>query len=314
MKVFRRRKAKQKTPKTDTRNTLLPPEGVPLNFEVAGVGVRLGAQISDVLITTLAALALVLILDFVGITSGSTTGAVFMLFFFFTRIPYYAVSELAWNGQTLGKRLLKIKVVSNDGGPLTTHALVVRNLMKEAEVFLPGTLLLTLPAASAFAAILGLAWVAMAFAVPLFNARRRRLGDLIAGTYVIHLPEPVLLKDLAQEAPRAKAEEGGFAFLSHHLDHYGAYELQTLEDLLRADQKPAESPSMLERQKATRALVVEKIRKKIGYAEAISEREQSEFLMAFYNAQRAHLEQRQLFGDRRADKHHAKEEDPDTAR
>lgn len=308
MKLFRRKK---KT-KDDTRNILLPPEGVPLNFEVGGVGVRLGAQITDVLITTFGALAFVLMIEVIGISSGGTTRAVFMLLFFFIRIPYYVITELVWNGQTLGKRLLKIKVVSNDGGPLTTHALVVRNLMKEAEVFLPGTLLLTLSAATPFATLLALAWITMSFAVPLMNKRRRRLGDLIAGTYVIHLPVPQLLKDLSQDAPKITPPEGAFAFLSHHLDHYGAYELQTLEDLLRADQKRAESASAHERQTATRAIVVEKIRKKIGFAEAIPSERESEFLMAFYNAQRAHLEQRQLFGDKRADKHHAKEDVTDT--
>ena len=306
MKLFRRKK---KIKKEDTRNVLIPPEGVPLDFEVGGVGVRLGAQITDVLITTFGALAFVVLISVTDIVPGTTVGAVFMLLFFFIRIPYYVITELAWNGQTLGKRLLKIKVVSNDGGPLTTHALVVRNLMKEAEVFLPGTLLFALSAQRPWATLLALAWITLAFAVPLMNKRRRRLGDLIAGTYVIHLPVPQLLKDLSQDAPKAKPEEGAFAFLSHHLDHYGAYELQTLEDLLRADQRPAESPTAHDRQQATRAVVVEKIRKKIGFAEAIPTERESEFLMAFYNAQRAHLEQRQLFGDKRANKHHAKEDE-----
>lgn len=302
MKLFRRKK---KAKKVDTRNILIPPEGVPLDFEVAGVGVRIGAQIIDILITTVGALAFIFFLAFLSLTSVETLFGLFMLLFFFIRIPYYVISELAWNGQTLGKRFLKIKVVSNDGGPLTTHALVVRNLMKEAEVFLPGTLLFTLDANTPIATLLALSWITACLAVPLFNKRRRRLGDLIAGTYAIHLPVPVLLKDLAQEQPVTAKDDDAFAFLSHHLDHYGAFELQTLEGMLRV-QGDSVSPAMHTKHEATRGTVVQKIRNKIGYADAVPPHREHDFLMAFYNAQRAHLEQKQLFGEKRENKHHAK--------
>ena len=119
---------------------LLPPEGVPLYFRVAGLGVRTAAQITDLLITGFGALALFLLLLAAGLMTPQTAIAIAAMLFFFIRIPYYAASELAWNGQTIGKRLMKIKVVSADGAALTTQSLVVRNLMKEAEIFLPGTL------------------------------------------------------------------------------------------------------------------------------------------------------------------------------
>ena len=65
--------------------------------------------------------------------------------------------------------------------------------MKEAEIFLPGTLVLTLDATTTLPSILSLLWILGVLAVPLFNRRRQRLGDIIAGTYVIHLPKPILL-------------------------------------------------------------------------------------------------------------------------
>lgn len=309
MKLLRRKKKTSK--KVDNRNILLPPEGVPLEFEVAGVGVRMGAQITDVLITTIGAIAFILCLVFLNLTSEQSLLAIFSLLFFFIRIPYYVFSELAWNGQTFGKRVMKIKVVSNDGGPLTTHALVVRNLMKEAEVFLPGTLLFALSVETPIGTLLALVWIFACLGVPLFNKRRRRLGDLIAGTYVIHLPVPILLKDLAGNVSMTAASDEGFSFLSHHLDHYGAFELQTLESMLRAQQINPNSPAAHSKQTATRSVVVDKIRNKIGYADAVPTHREVDFLMAFYNAQRAHLEQKQLFGEKRADKHHAKEETTD---
>ncbi|MEO0774883.1 MAG: RDD family protein [Pseudomonadota bacterium] len=271
----------------------------------------MGAQIVDLILTLAAGIALLILLATLDLTTPSTWGAVASMLFFFTRIPYYVLAEIVWNGQTLGKKLMKIKVVSHDGASLTTHALVVRNLMKEAEVFLPGTLLITLDASEPVYTLIALVWIIGTLMVPLCNKRRRRLGDLIAGTYVIHLPQPVLLADVARYAPaQAKTEE--FTFLSHHLDHYGAFELQTLEDLLRA--QATGTPYQTSKTYAeTLGKVVENIRRRIDYADKVTPEARVRFLQAFYNAQRAYLEQRQLFGDRRSDKHFDAQEDEKTS-
>lgn len=282
----------------------MPPEGVPLKLEVAGLGVRLAAQITDVVLTLAAAVALLILVVSLGFSSPETLVAIGSLMFFLIRVPYYVVSELAWNGQTLGKRLMKIKVVSHDGTSLSTHSLVLRNLMKEAEIFLPATLLLSLDAASPVESGLALGWIIAGLMVPLCNRYRQRLGDLMAGTHVIHLPVPVLLMDLAEQPAVQIVGEDEFVFLSHQLEHYGAFELQTLETLLRAQESSAGWKSK-PGQVATIEAVVEKIRQKIGYANKVPAAKRLEFLGAFYNVQRAHLEQRQLFGERRHDKYYA---------
>ncbi len=296
-----RLRRKDKAPAPDP-NILLPPEGVPLHLAVAGMGARFGAQITDILITVIGAIALVILLAVMDLTSPQTLWAISALLFFIIRIPYYVLTELAWNGQTIGKRMMKIKVVSRDGLSLSAHSLVVRNLMKEAEIFLPGTLLLTLDAASLVSSLIALGWIIATLTVPLMNKRRQRLGDMIAGTYVIDLPTPILLKDLAQSVPKPVKDR--FVFLSHQLDHYGTLELQTLEDLLRAQEN---RPSMQTDTKNRDTLdsVIDKIRNKIGYADKVVAADRIAFLRAFYNAQRAHLEQKQLFGERRQDKFHA---------
>ena len=291
-------------------DTVMPPEGVPLRLPVAGVGVRISAQIADILITGIAAMCIVLLLFVARVASPETAIAIASLLFFLIRVPYYVLAELVWNGQTLGKKWMKIKVVSHSGGSLTTHSLVLRNLMKEAEIFLPATLLMALDAESPIASLIGLAWVMATLSVPLIDSHRRRLGDFMAGTHVVHLPVPVLLKDMAREQPkRSKEASAIYSFLPHQLDHYGAFELQTLETVLRRATSSA-SPHERTRNTRTLATIVERVRAKISYADPVPPSEAGEFLKAFYNAQRAHLEQRQLFGDRRADKHHAK---PDPA-
>ena len=303
--IFRRKPR----PDRPDPNEVLPPEGVPLRLEIAGLGGRLAAQVTDVLITGVAAIAIIVLLSALDLTSPNTLSAVAALLFFVIRIPYYVLSELAWNGQTLGKRLMKIKVVSHDGGSLQTHAVVLRNLMKEAEIFLPGTLLVTLDETTPITSSIALAWVLGVLAVPFFNRYRRRLGDLMAGTHVIQLPVPVFLKDLARAGQVSAQDKSDFTFLAHQLDHYGALELQTLEGLLRSAERGDLAPNARKSQQKTVETIVEKIRHKISFADPVDAEDSLRFLRAFYNAQRAHLEQRQLFGDRRADKFHSQEDD-----
>ena len=289
-------------------NNYLPPEGVPLRFEVAGLGARFGAQVADILLSLAVILATILLLALIGLDNSNFLSAVFMLMFFGIRVPYYVLSELLWNGQTLGKRMMGLRVISTDGRQVTAHALVVRNLTKEGEVFGPGTALLVLQNMSTFGAILCLIWIIVVLAVPLLNSRRQRLGDMIAGTYVVNAPRAVLLPELARGASDG-SKAGAFVFEPRHLNEYGAYELQTLERLLQA-QATDLPPKAHARRRATLISVGKTIRDRIGYHEEVAENDAAAFLNAFYQAQRAFLENRQLFGERRKDKFHKPRETP----
>ena len=292
----------RRKPRSSKPEEIVPPEGVPVRFTVAGLGVRTAAQIIDILLTLVFVAAFMAILALGFEAPGSLLVSLGALFWLGIRAPYYIITELLWNGETLGKRMMKIRVVSADGRSLTPHGVIVRNLMKEAEVFAPGITLLVLQDMSGFWQIVVLLWIASAMAVPLLNRRRQRLGDLMGGTYVVHLPEAVLLPDLAA-SPAPTAER--HVFQPHQLNHYGAFELQTLEAFLHNADTPPTEPVASIRQRETRAAIVDNIRKKIDYPDAVPPHEHDAFLRAFYVAQRAHLEQRQLFGERRIDKHHA---------
>jgi len=283
----------------------LPPEGVPVRFEVAGLGARILAQVGDILITVAILIALMAVLfysDLVSLTGLITVGS---LLFFFIRAPYYTLCELLLNGQTLGKRLTGLKVIASDGRSLSAHSVTIRNLMKEVEVFVPGSMLLAADSLGTFAGLLLVIWLIVLVTVPLMNKKRQRLGDILAGTYVVLLPRPVLLRDLADnDTP----QEAGFKFLQHQLDHYGRYELQTLETLLQVNSAKLTKPAR-DRHVENLKKVADTIAKRINFPEAISPDRAETFLLTFYRTQRAYLESRQLFGDARADKYHR---DPDT--
>jgi uncharacterized RDD family membrane protein YckC len=279
---------------TERRHEILTPEGVPLQLTVAAAGDRLGALLLDQLFIGLGVLALGIPLLWLlvrGVVVPDLVAAAFVLGIFLARNVYYPFFELSWQGQTPGKRLLKIRVVDRHGGSLRAEAVLARNLTREVEIFLPlaavsgaGSFF---PGAPGLARLLALAWLLLFGLLPLFNKDRLRVGDLLAGTIVVLQPEPILLPDLSTGA----APPGEEGFTAAQLDAYGVYELQVLEDLLRAS-----GPGRQERLEAVAA----KIRARIGW----EGREPVEaFLRRYYAALRGRLEGRLLFGKRRADKH-----------
>lgn len=277
----------------------IPPEGVPISFAIASLGTRLGAQCLDLIFTFLMVLVCAVALAFGGFLPPEAAVTLIILLAFLIRTPYYILSELIWNGRTLGKRITGIRVVNVNGRRLTPHQVTARNLMKEVEIFTPLTLAFAIGSMSVWESGLTTAWILTVLVVPLANKRRQRLGDIIAGTLVVDNPRSVLLSDLVISAPMILPAQVGFDFLPEHLDIYGKYELQTLEDVLRDPTKSSNSEEITE--------IVRTIVRKIKYPDAVKTGQEMLFLTAFYRAQREHLETLRLFGTRRENKFHRAE-------
>ncbi|AJC81701.1 RDD domain-containing protein (plasmid) [Rhizobium etli bv. phaseoli str. IE4803] len=274
----------------------LPPEGVPINFAIASLGTRFGAQFLDILFTALVIFICTAVVIFAGLLPVSADLMLGALLGFLLRTPYYILSELIWNGRTLGKRITGIRVINANGRRLTPHQVTARNLMKEVEIFAPIGLLSTLDSQSAWMNGLTGLWLLAVVAVPLANRRRQRLGDIIAGTLVVDNPRSVLLADLAVSAPAAASSQPAFDFQPEHLDIYGKYELQTLEDVLRDSTKSPGNEEI--------AKIVRTITRRIRYTDPVKTGQELVFLNDFYRAQREHLESLKLFGTLRENKYH----------
>ncbi len=196
------------------QRAIVTPEGVPLVVELADRGSRAAAFVLDVVF-------IVMVLAIGGIALAFTASVikiwalvVGILAFFLLRIFYFPITELAWRGATPGKRILGLRVIDRGGGPLRPESIVVRNLMREVEVFMPLTVL-AVPSLTGFEAIeqlLMLGWVGIFTLMPLFNRDGLRVGDMVAGTLVIAAPKAALLPDLtarpqsAIPLTRARAE------------------------------------------------------------------------------------------------------------
>jgi len=285
----------------EPQTTVVTPEGVALSFRTASFGARVGALMLDYLIMTLAPLALILLfiilpfehIDLKGVEMNHPfVQAMFILFIllaFFLRSGYFMFFEMGPRAATPGKRLMKIRVISHDGGHLTPSAVITRNALREVEFYLPLTLMGQSVSGGGWIALLALVWTLLLALLPVFNRSRARLGDFLGGTRVVYVPKAALGFDLAEQVVVAPS----LIFTPEQVGVYGEKELGVLEEVLR------------ERRNPTLLAVADRIKARIGWvapANATDMPTDEAFLRAYYAALRAHLEGRLLMGRRRKDK------------
>ncbi len=273
------------------RRSLVTPEGVDLSLRLADIGQRIAAFLLDLVImvgiligfSLLAAAAIATL----GFGRAEIVGVIWLLGFFILRNGYFILMEMGPRAATFGKRRSGLRVVARSGERLTADRVIARNLMREIEFYLPLSFLSYNAAEGGggpLTALAGLAWTGLFLFFPMFNKDKMRVGDLLAGTWVISAPRKKLTVDLLN----VERDESALTFTPAQLDVYGVYELQTLERVLREKRPEAIST------------VAYAIRNKIGGFDMRGE--DHDFLLAYYDAVRGRMERGLLFGKRRADK------------
>lgn len=277
--------------RTDER-ALITPEGVDLRVRVAGPGERLAALMIDAaLIIGIMIVGLLLCLGAGWVMGFRNAEFLFVLVVvggFLLRNGWFIAFELTPYAATPGKRATGLRVAARNGGRLTAGAILARNGMRELELFLPLTMVFAGggEGVDGWMYLFGVVWAGVFALFPLFNRDHLRVGDLVAGTWVVHAPKVTLLRDMVDDQPVLHED---FAFTLAQLDAYGVKELHVLEDVLRkADRK-------------VMAAVAERIRAKVGWTAAAYETDRP-FLQAYYTAVRGRLETRMLLGRRKRDK------------
>lgn len=169
-----------------TEETLVieTPERVPLEFALASIGNRFLAVAVDHFVQFLSMFLIAWLFLSVAGFSGSDvvdapetfvsqapkwTIAILIVIVFLIFAGYFIAFEWLWNGQTPGKRLLKLRVIRDDGRPLTLWEAVARNLLRIADAA-PG---FVIPVYS------------IGLIVIFLSNRDQRVGDIFAGTVVI---------------------------------------------------------------------------------------------------------------------------------
>ena len=165
----------------DSVVTAETPEGIMLELRPAGISARCCAFFIDWAIRLAIFYAAALI---AGLLGGIGTAFWFILLFVFEWF-YPVAFELGRGGASPGKRAMGLKVVMDNGLPITPAASFLRNLLRAAD-FLPF--------------LYGFAIVSM-----LVRADGKRLGDMAAATLVVHKPRPAAKATLDMVAPVAPA-------------------------------------------------------------------------------------------------------------
>jgi len=170
----------------ETEETLVieTPERVPLAFALASIGNRFLAVAIDHFIQYLSIILIAWFFLWISNTSLGSTGttadqwleempkwtvAIMIIAIFLVFASYFIVFEWLWNGQTPGKRIMKLRVIRDDGRPITLWEAVARNLLRVFDAA-PGFFL---PIYS------------VGLIVIFISGRDQRVGDIFAGTVVI---------------------------------------------------------------------------------------------------------------------------------
>ncbi|HMJ08645.1 MAG TPA: RDD family protein [Pyrinomonadaceae bacterium] len=170
----------------ETEETLIieTPERVPLAFALASIGNRFLAAAIDHTLQYLGIIAVIWI--FLSIADVNVFGgagadgraladlpnwtiAIMIICLFLLFTGYFILFEWLWDGQTPGKRLLKLRVIREDGRPITLWEAIARNLLRIFDS-VPGF----------FIPIYSVGLI-----VIFLNKRDQRVGDIFAGTVVI---------------------------------------------------------------------------------------------------------------------------------
>lgn len=178
----------------ETEETLIieTPERVPLEFALASIGNRFLAVAIDHFIQYFSIFLIAWV--FIGLSGiggpalsdapdkvfsemPKWTIAILIIILFLIFAGYFIVFEWLWNGQTPGKRLMKLRVIREDGRPITLWEAIARNLLRIFDAA-PGFLL---PVYS------------VGLVVIFLSSRDQRVGDVFAGTVVV--------RERADEAP-----------------------------------------------------------------------------------------------------------------
>lgn len=183
----------------DATVEVVTPENIAFNYRVAGPFRRAPAFLIDLLIRMLVWGAALMITVFAlaldrFMILGGIVGFMFMLSWFVLEWFYGGLFETFMNGQTPGKWLLGIRVVTIEGQPINGMQAILRNLIRGADLF---PFIALAPPIFVFPTFL------LGLTVMTLNRRFQRIGDLVAGTMVVIEERTWLLGVAKLEDPRA---------------------------------------------------------------------------------------------------------------
>ena len=180
---------------------IVTPENIAFEYRLAGPFRRLVAYAIDLALRIVAFVGISMALSmtlswFIG---GAITGVILILFFLLSWF-YGGLFETFMNGQTPGKRMLGIRVLTVSGQPINGMQAIMRNILRTADELPLLSLHMFVPEAPAFYII---PTFVLGLIVMTCNRRFQRMGDLVCGTMVVVEDRQWLTGVIKLEDPRA---------------------------------------------------------------------------------------------------------------
>jgi uncharacterized RDD family membrane protein YckC len=196
------------------RYRITTPEQVAFHYVIAGPVSRAMAWLCDQIFIIGGYIAIIFIFSMLGNGIGF---ALIVLGMFILDFAYFVSFELYWAGQSPGKKLFSIRVISAQGGQLRFNDVLIRNLVRPVDLLPIG--------------------MVVGGCVAMLDSWRRRLGDLAADTIVIRDAPHVLPQALASEKSRVNTFQADVALRNRILTRITRPQRDLIMDLaLRRDQ------------------------------------------------------------------------------
>ena len=175
----------------DSRIAIVTPENIAFDYVLAGPFRRLPAYLVDVGIRAGVVVGLSFAVVFFGLFGdmGAGVGLGALLIAWFVLSWFYGgLFEALWNGQTPGKRLFGLRVLSIDGRPINAMQAILRNILRDVDAW---------PVAFGYGGPVTIPLYMVGLLTMAANDRYQRLGDLACGTMVV-VEKRIKLRGLAQ--------------------------------------------------------------------------------------------------------------------
>ncbi len=169
------------TAQIDSAVEIVTPENIAFRYRVAGPFRRLPAYLLDLLIRTALVVAVFISLLFAGAFVGGIAFAMIIITHFVIEWFYGGFCETFFNGQTPGKRVMGIRVLSVDGQPITPIQAVLRNILRFVDM-MP---LLSLQIFVDELPMYAIPTFGMSLVCAAMSPRFQRIGDIVCGTIVV---------------------------------------------------------------------------------------------------------------------------------
>lgn len=152
---------------------------IEIDYPVAGLGERVAAYLIDFGMFLIIYFFALIVLAITGLENSlnNSTMVILIIIFGICYVFYDLLCEVAFNGQSLGKKLLKIKVVSLDGGQASIGQYFMRWVFRIVDFSLTANLL-------------GFISVAV-------SDKKQRIGDIVAGTTLIKTTPATKMQHIA---------------------------------------------------------------------------------------------------------------------